>query len=69
MVFSDKYSDRHCDTTCEIPDVEDEAFNSEATFTFVIADAPATGAAFATSGAAANVSALARQQVVMRKDL
>ena len=69
MVFSDKYCDRHCDTTREMPEVEDEDVSSETTFTFVIADAPATGAAPAMMGEAASVSAPARQQVVMRNDL
>ena len=65
MVFSDRYWERHCDTTSEIPDVDDEAFNSEATFTFVIADAPAVEAALAATGVIPRVSALDRHEVVM----
>ena len=52
-----------------MPDVGDDDVYSDVAFIFVSSEAPAMGVAPAMTGVAASVSALAKQQVVMRNAL
>ena len=63
------FSARYCDNRSEIPDVGDDAVNSDVTFTLVKPVAPAIGAAPTLTVLVASVSALATQQVVLRNAL